>query len=88
MHTKTWKVEIFISETEETTGAEAVLHTEDGIVLRHHGHARRNPEDRNVPEIGEELATCRALTGLAQDLFEATVGDIETNIGKEAALTG
>jgi hypothetical protein len=89
MHTETWKVEIFISEhDDETTAAEVVLHTADGNVLRHRGLARKNPGDYNVPEIGEELATCRALTGLAQDLFEAAVTDIEKNTGREAVLTG
>jgi len=89
MHTKTWTVEIFISEhDDDITGAEVVLHTNEGNELRHHATARRNPGDRDVPEIGDELATCRALTGLAHDLFEAAVADIEGNIGKEAALTG
>jgi hypothetical protein len=32
-----------------------------------------------VPEIGDELATCRALAGLAHDLLDATVGDVEDN---------
>jgi Domain of unknown function (DUF1876) len=31
-------------------------------------------------EIGEELATAGALSGLAHDLLEATVSDIEQNI--------
>jgi hypothetical protein len=89
MHTKTWSVEIFISDHDDgTTGAEAVLHTTNGNVLRHHATARRNSGDRDVPEIGEELATCRALTGLAQDLFEATIIDIEDNTGREAGITG
>jgi hypothetical protein len=88
MHIKTWTVEIFISEHEDTTSAEAVLHTSEGTEIRHSGHARKSPRDPNVPEIGEELATCRALAGLSHDLFEASVADIELNVGESATLTG
>ena len=35
-----------------------------------------NPTDRDVPEIGEELATARALHALADRLLGAAVGDI------------
>jgi hypothetical protein len=81
MHTKTWKVEIHIFENDGRTKADAVLHTSAGTELRHAATARLNPIDRHVPEIGDELAVCRALTGLAHDLFEATLADIELNSG-------
>ena len=42
-----------------------------------HGEARRRPNDREVPEIGDELATARALADLAYQLLDATSGDIE-----------
>jgi hypothetical protein len=38
------------------------------------------PKDTAVLEIGEGLATARALSGLAHDLFEATVSYIEENV--------
>jgi hypothetical protein len=76
----TWHVEIFLSEEGDRTRAEAVLRTSAGTELRHEGVAWRNPKDTEVPEIGEELATARALSGLAHDLFEATVNDIEQNV--------
>jgi hypothetical protein len=56
------------------------LRTTAGTELRHEGVAWRNPKDTGVPEIGEELATARALSGLAHDLLEATVSDIEQNV--------
>lgn len=34
------------------------------------GHARRNTQDPNVPRIGEELATARALSALSGKLLE------------------
>jgi hypothetical protein len=76
MHTRTWHVEIYLYEDEHTTRAEAVLRTDAGTELRHEGVARRNPADRDIPEIGDELAACRAVTGLAHDLLEATVTDV------------
>ena len=78
MHTTTWHVEIYLYEDDERTRAEAVLRTNAGTELRHEGIARRNPADRNIPEIGDELAACRAITGLAHDLLEATVADLAT----------
>jgi Domain of unknown function (DUF1876) len=78
--TATWHIEIFLSEDGDRTRAEAVLRTTAGTELRHEGVAWRNPKDTGVPEIGEELATARALSGLAHNLFEATVSDIEQNV--------
>jgi hypothetical protein len=79
MHSSTWNVELFLFEQGTHTRAEAVLHTGAGTELRHSGIARRNPADRDVPEIGEELAVCRALTGLAHDLLDATIADVQAN---------
>jgi Domain of unknown function (DUF1876) len=39
--------------------------------------ARLNPADSDVPEIGDELATARALADLAHQLIEVTAADIE-----------
>lgn len=79
MDTTTWRIAINLFEEEDHTRAEAVLTTTAGTVLTHSGLARRNPDDRDVPEIGEELAVSRALHGLAQDLLEATIEDVRAN---------
>jgi hypothetical protein len=79
MHTKTWHIEVYLYEQEGATRAEAVLRTDAGTELRHEGAARRNPADRDIPEIGDELAACRALSGLAHDLLEATIADVQAN---------
>jgi len=86
MEAKRWHIELYLFEDGTKTRADAVLRTSAGTEVRHSGIARRNPSDRDVPEIGEELAACRALTGLAQDLFEATVVDVEENIHGDAHL--
>lgn len=79
MHTRTWTVKIFLSEDDGRTHAEAVLTTDAGTELRHVAGARKNPADHEVAEIGDELAACRALSGLAHDLLEAATTDIEAN---------
>ena len=79
MHTRTWHVEVYLYEQEGTTRAEAVLRTDAGTEVRHEGLARRNPGDRDIPEIGDELAVCRALSGLANDLLVATIADVHAN---------
>ncbi|MCX6395472.1 MAG: DUF1876 domain-containing protein [Propionibacteriales bacterium] len=82
MQAKTWQMQIFVYEDDTHTKADAVLTSAAGTELRHTGLARLNPADRNVPEIGDELAVCRALNGLAHDLLEATLTDVELNSGR------
>ncbi|CAM2880099.1 DUF1876 domain-containing protein [Prescottella defluvii] len=76
MDAKQWSVEITIDEHDRQTRSTARLHTGDTTLVGV-GAARRNPTDRNVPEIGDELATARALADLAHQLIDATVSDIE-----------
>ena len=78
MNAKSWNVQVHISEEGDITRARAVLTTDGPEPLQVTGEARRNPGDRNVPEIGDELATARALSELAHRLLELTVADIET----------
>jgi Rv2632c-like len=84
--TKTWRVDLFLYEDGDHTKADAVLHTDAGTELRASGVARKNPADRQVPEIGDELATCRALSELSHLLLVAASNDVEENIGAPARL--
>jgi hypothetical protein len=88
--TKRWSVEIFINEHEEerTTRAEARLHMTDDTQLTGHGTAMRNPSDRDVPEIGDELAVARALSELAHRLLQAAAEDIERVTNERARVHG
>ncbi|MER7456027.1 DUF1876 domain-containing protein [Micromonospora sp. NPDC126480] len=90
MHTKKWTVEIVIDEhdDERRTHAEARLRTGDRTRLRGEGHARRNPADREVPEVGDELAAARALSDLAHRLLDAAADDIENLTHRPARLSG
>lgn len=76
---KRWSVDIYIDEhsDERRTWAEARLHTKDASDLHGTGTAHRNAYDREVPEIGDELAAARALADLAEKLRLAAVADVE-----------
>ncbi|MFF3668064.1 DUF1876 domain-containing protein [Microtetraspora malaysiensis] len=78
MERKEWNVEIFIDEDEidQVTTARAVLHAGDGTRHESVAHARRNPHDRPVPQIGDELAAGRALSDLAAKLIEDGAEDV------------
>jgi hypothetical protein len=45
------------------------------------GRAKRNPSDRPMPIVGEELATARALGDLALQVMEAARRKIEQFLG-------
>ncbi|CAM01724.1 uncharacterized protein DUF1876 [Saccharopolyspora erythraea NRRL 2338] len=84
--TEHWSVDIYLDEDEERTHAEARLHTRDATDLRGRGLAKRNPHDRDVPEIGAELAAARALFELAHHLLRAATEDVEQATGRPAHL--
>ncbi|MBO0916177.1 DUF1876 domain-containing protein [Streptomyces laculatispora] len=81
MKAKQWTAQISLTEDGDETRASAVLTTPDScrddtahVVGR--GVARRNPIDRPVPEIGDELAVSRALGDLAVRLHDVASDDI------------
>jgi hypothetical protein len=78
---KHWTLDIYLSEEigegTAVTHAEARLRTQDATDLRGHGDAHRHPDDADVPEIGDELATARALSDLAQQLLRAAAQNVE-----------
>jgi Domain of unknown function (DUF1876) len=75
---KRWSVEIQIDEHDARTPALARLHNRDETGLVGVGLARLDPADRDVPEMGDELAVARALSDLGHQLLDAgAAGDIE-----------
>lgn len=76
MQAKQWTVQIFITEDDNNTHARAVLSTRDTSTVTGTGTARRNPVDRPIPEIGDELAASRALEDLALRLHEVAARDV------------
>jgi hypothetical protein len=77
MATKRWTVDIVIEERDGHTYAEARLDTGADPRLVGVGRARLNPADRDVPEIGDELAAARALSDLGHRLLLTAAADIE-----------
>ncbi|MGV0871242.1 DUF1876 domain-containing protein [Mycolicibacterium sp. XJ879] len=73
---KNWTVEVSIDQHEGLTRAKARLHfrTREEVGI---GWARLDPADRNVPEIGDELAVARALSDLGKRMMGLAVEDIE-----------
>jgi hypothetical protein len=78
-------IEVNLVEDESQTEATAMVtigdaqHTGSGL-------AKRNPSDPNVPMIGEELATARALMDLSHKLVEAAATALEDHIGHPVTL--
>jgi Domain of unknown function (DUF1876) len=81
-----WPVEISLREEDGKTLAEAQL-TSGDTDLTGHGLARRNPEDQEVTQIGEEVAAARALSDLAHQLLSAAAEQIESLTHKRAHLS-
>ena len=81
-----WPVEISLHEDDGTTRAEARL-ARDGVGMIGHGLARRHPGDREVMQIGEEIAAARALSDLAHQLLSDAAGQIEGITHERAHLS-
>ena len=80
--TTRWDVELFLSERDGHTHAEARLITGRPHPLTATGTARLSPEDPvDVAEIGYELAAARALLHLGEELLRTAELDV-------SALTG
>ncbi|MET8160049.1 DUF1876 domain-containing protein [Sphaerisporangium sp. NPDC005289] len=84
MQVKQWAVEIYITEddNDDRTVARAVLMNRAGMRREGVGYARRNPVDRPVPEIGDELAVGRALADLSAKLTEDAAEDVAQMAGQ------
>lgn len=81
MNQKTWAVDVNLTEEGDVTRAVAILRTNDGREFRGDGVARRNPADIPSPQIGDELATARALSELTHKLLETVAKHIEETQG-------
>ncbi|MBO0807611.1 MAG: DUF1876 domain-containing protein [Actinobacteria bacterium] len=80
-----WPAEISLREGDRETSAEARL-LRAGAHLSGHGVARRSPDDREVTEIGEEIAAARALFDLSHKLLSSAAGKIEATTHERAHL--
>ncbi|NBE50663.1 DUF1876 domain-containing protein [Streptomyces boluensis] len=74
-HNSEWNTHVYLVEEEHTTKARVELDTST-THLTGRGTARCNPADKDVPEIGDELATARAMENLADQLKRAAYHDM------------
>ncbi|MGC9664940.1 DUF1876 domain-containing protein [Planosporangium sp. 12N6] len=74
---KRWTVDVIVNDDKGRTYAEASLQSGEDTRLVGVGRAKLNPADRDIPEIGDELAAARALCDLGQRLLVAAANDIE-----------
>jgi hypothetical protein len=85
-HVKRWRVTVDIFESGKGTDAHAVLFSETPHHIDARGVARRNPDDMDIPEIGDEVAVARALRQLADDLLRTASDDIAQVEGRVVSL--
>jgi hypothetical protein len=81
-----WPVEVSLREQDGKTLAQAQL-IRGGVGIIGHGLARRNPGDREVTQIGEEIAAARALSDLAHQLVSDAAEQIEGITHERAHLS-
>jgi Domain of unknown function (DUF1876) len=81
-----WSVRLYIAEIDSETHAEARLVMPGGDELVGRGEARRNPADREVTVIGEQIAAARALSDLGGNLLHAAAAGVEGMTHERAHL--
>lgn len=74
---KNWTVDVSIDEHKGLTRAKARLRVREKEAVGT-GTSRLDPYDRDVAEIGDELAVGRALSDLARRLLAVAAQDIES----------
>jgi hypothetical protein len=72
-----WNVEVLVGEEDGRTYAEAVLRDDIGNHVTGAGRATVAPGDRNVPQVGDEIAVARALHDLSHRLLSVARDDVE-----------
>ncbi|MFD5428220.1 dsRBD fold-containing protein [Streptomyces sp. NPDC127084] len=72
-----WQMGLVLVEEDGTTKARAVLDT-GTTTYTGQGVARCNPQDLDIPAIGDELAASRAMKDLATKLMREANRDLES----------
>jgi hypothetical protein len=83
---RSWQVRVDLFESGDETSAHAVLVTDATTHLDAQGTAHRRAGDRDVPEIGDEIAVARALRRLAEVLLGTASEDIAAIEGRPVSL--
>ncbi|MBE3075778.1 MAG: DUF1876 family protein [Actinobacteria bacterium] len=81
---KTWRVQVSVVETGDSTQATALLISDQSGELSARGDSHRSPRDEPVGAIGDEVAVARALRHLADSMLARAESDIEAVTGTDA----
>jgi hypothetical protein len=84
LRTRKRHAEVFLFEQDGTTRADVALKAGE-TTMHGYGSARCRPGEADVPEIGDELATGRALADLGRKLIEVTTADLEQQFAEQSA---
>jgi hypothetical protein len=81
---KTWRVQVSVVETGDSTRASALLISDQPGEFRGHGDSHRSPRDEPLGVIGDEVAVARALRHLADSMLARAESDIQAATGTAA----
>jgi len=81
MSAQTITVTVTVDQAGDKTEARAHCDLPDGTHMGGWGRANRDPEDPEVPIIGDELAVARALSDLAHNMLEMAARQIGAHEG-------
>ncbi|GAB2756339.1 hypothetical protein GCM10027174_35290 [Salinifilum aidingensis] len=84
--THTITLDLQVVEQGSKTTCDVGFTTPSGQVVHGHGTARRHPDDPEVPQIGDEIATARALFELAHKLLDTAASDIGQQLNRRVRL--
>lgn len=84
--TRTITLDLHVVEQGAKTTCDVGFTTPDGTPVHGHGTARRHPDDPAVPQIGDEVATARALLELAHTLLDTAAHDIGEQVQRKVRL--
>lgn len=80
-------LEMRVVEAGAKTTADLTMVTGTGTQLHGHGTARRHPADPEVPQIGDEIATARALFELGHKLLDTAAADLGERLHRPVHLS-
>jgi hypothetical protein len=85
--TQTLTLDMRVVEAGARTTADLSMVTSSGQQLRSHGTARRHPSDPDVPQIGDEIATARALFEMGHKLLDTAAEDLGERLHRRVHLS-
>jgi hypothetical protein len=86
-HTRNLTLQMKVVEAGAKTTADLSFTTATGQELRGHGTARRHPDDPDIPQIGDEIATARAMFELGHKLLDTAANELGDRLHRRVHLS-